>query len=73
MHISTIVWFGVSVVYQAVLISAGNLSFLNWLTALPAIWCLDDKVSFTSMKAHQRLGRCRRLWPQPITDIYQAS
>lgn len=25
------------------LISAGNLSFLNWLTALPAIWCLDDK------------------------------
>lgn len=28
---------------QAVLISAGNLSFLNWLTALPAIWCLDDK------------------------------
>lgn len=30
------------VVVQSVLISCGNLSFLNWLTALPAVWCLDD-------------------------------
>jgi hypothetical protein len=30
------------VVFQSVLISSGNLSFLNWLTALPAIFCLDD-------------------------------
>lgn len=28
--------------FQAVLISTGNLSFLNWLTMVPAIMCLDD-------------------------------
>jgi hypothetical protein len=30
--------------FQAVLISSGNLSFLNWLTIVPAILCLDDAV-----------------------------
>ena len=28
--------------FQAILISSGNLSFLNWLTMIPAIFCLDD-------------------------------
>ena len=32
----------IQIVFQAVLISSGNLSFLNWLTAVPAIMCLDD-------------------------------
>ena len=27
---------------QAVLIVSGNLSFLNWLTMLPSIFCFDD-------------------------------
>lgn len=27
---------------QIVLIVSGNLSFLNWLTILPAIYCFDD-------------------------------
>lgn len=27
---------------QVVLIISGNLSFLNWLTILPGIYCLDD-------------------------------
>ena len=27
---------------QVVLILSGNLSFLNWLTILPAIFCFDD-------------------------------
>jgi hypothetical protein len=30
------------VVFQATLILSGNLSFLNWLTIVPAIACLDD-------------------------------
>jgi hypothetical protein len=30
------------IVFQSVLITSGNLSFLNWLTAVPAIMCLDD-------------------------------
>lgn len=28
--------------FQSVLISSGNFSFLNWLTMVPAIACLDD-------------------------------
>lgn len=32
----------IQVVFQAVLIPSGNLSFLNWLTAVPAILCFDD-------------------------------
>lgn len=32
----------VQLVFQLVLISAGNLSFLNWLTAAPALFCLGD-------------------------------
>jgi hypothetical protein len=31
------------VLFQCVLIISGNLSFLNWLTALPAIFCFDDR------------------------------
>jgi hypothetical protein len=32
----------IQIVFQAILISSGNLSFLNWLTMVPAIACLDD-------------------------------
>lgn len=27
-----------------VLVMSGNLAFLNWLTALPAVMCFDDAV-----------------------------
>ncbi|CAM9417622.1 unnamed protein product, partial [Heterosigma akashiwo] len=30
------------IAFQAVLVSSGNLSFLNWLTAVPGVWALDD-------------------------------
>jgi len=37
--------------FQLVLISTGNLSFLNWLTIAPSIWYLDDKfLAFTFSK-----------------------
>jgi len=32
----------IQLAFQAILILSGNLSFLNWLTMLPAIVCLDD-------------------------------
>ena len=32
----------IQIIFQFVLVSSGNLSFLNWLTMLPAIFCLDD-------------------------------
>ncbi len=33
---------GVIVLFQVVLILSGNLSFLNWLTIVPALACFDD-------------------------------
>ena len=32
------------VLFQAFLIASGNLSFLNWLTIVPALACFDDSV-----------------------------
>jgi hypothetical protein len=32
----------IQLVFQSVLVSSGNFSFLNWLTMVPAIACLDD-------------------------------
>jgi hypothetical protein len=31
------------ILFQLILISTGNLSFLNWLTILPSLWFFDDK------------------------------
>ena len=40
------------VIFQLVLISTGNLSFLNWLTIAPSIWYFDDKfLSFAFSKS----------------------
>jgi hypothetical protein len=36
----------IQIVFQTVIILSGNLSFLNWLTILPAMYCFDD--SFVS-------------------------
>jgi hypothetical protein len=33
---------GVIILFQVVLILSGNLSFLNWLTIIPALACFDD-------------------------------
>jgi lipase maturation factor len=35
---------GLMVLFQGTLILSGNLSFLNWLTIIPALACLDDRV-----------------------------
>ncbi len=32
----------IQIMFQMILISSGNLSFLNWLTIVPALVCLDD-------------------------------
>ena len=34
---------GVFVFVKVILILSGNLSFLNWLTILPSIFCFDDR------------------------------
>lgn len=33
----------IQLAFQSILVTSGNLSFLNWLTAVPAIMCLDDE------------------------------
>jgi hypothetical protein len=38
---------GLFVVFQVSLILSGNLSFLNWLTIVPAIACFDDRLFTT--------------------------
>lgn len=32
----------IQMIFQIVIIASGNLSFLNWLTMLPALYCFDD-------------------------------
>jgi hypothetical protein len=44
-------WF---VAFQATLVLSGNLSFLNWLTIVPAIACFDDKLLFRLFPAKFR-------------------
>jgi lipase maturation factor 1 len=65
----------VQLLFQAVLIASGNLSFLNWLTMVPAILCLDDalisrlfyfgpatqKAAMLAAAAQQPTPRLRRL------------
>lgn len=45
----------VLVLFQFTLILSGNLSFLNWLTIVPALACFDD-------------GLWARLMPRPLTN-----
>ena len=53
------------IIFQVVLISTGNLSFLNWLTVAPSIWYFDDKFlsSFfstsTVLKLSQTIENCK--------------
>ena len=42
-HAEVVVLSLILVFTQFVLILSGNLSFLNWLTILPSIFCLDDR------------------------------
>lgn len=41
---------GFFVAFQAILIASGNLSFLNWLTIVPAIACFDDDLVPTRLR-----------------------
>ena len=46
--------------FQATLISSGNLAFLNWLTIVPIIACLDD--DFLLRLSPQRVRAWARRW-----------
>src|SRR6185436_2565462 len=56
-----------TIVFQAILILSGNLSFLNWLTIVIALSALDDGVfeRLFPQKVQARLRDLRELAPKP--------
>lgn len=65
------------ILFQVVLIISGNLSFLNWLTILPSLACLDDKFfsflfSEETQKSVRKIQREDRLGvgPTPTIGVY---
>jgi hypothetical protein len=48
------------VIYQVFLILSGNLSFLNWLTIVPALACFDDTALSNFLPARMRRGLLAR-------------
>ena len=59
------------ILFQVILISTGNLSFLNWLTVLPSIWFFDDQVwkKLFSQKMIMRLESEERSLRLKKTDL----
>ncbi|MGH7995247.1 MAG: lipase maturation factor family protein [Opitutaceae bacterium] len=56
---------GIIILFQCVLILSGNLSFLNYLTIVPALACFDDRAwlklcPFLAGRRDAALGRARR-------------
>lgn len=64
----------VMILLQIILILSGNLSFLNWLTIVPALACLDDgfwaKIlpSVLVRKAEEAAGRAEESKPMKVTS-----
>ena len=52
---------GLIVLFQALLILSGNLSFLNWLTLVPALACFDDALLGRFLPARWREGLAQRV------------
>jgi hypothetical protein len=48
------------VAFQAMLIVSGNLSFLNWLTIVPALACFDDELFARAIPARSRAAILER-------------
>ena len=55
--------------FQVMLIVSGNLSFLNWLTILPAILCFDDRSLrwLFSSSTRQRVVELQHYWQHTHT------
>ena len=52
---------GLIVLFQVLLILSGNLSFLNWLTIVPALACFDDGLLGQFLPIRWREGLAERL------------
>jgi lipase maturation factor len=54
------------VALQVLLIASGNLSFLNWLTLVPALACFDDTALSIFFPGAPRLARFEALGRSPV-------
>ncbi|XP_065065932.1 lipase maturation factor 1-like [Rhopilema esculentum] len=62
----------IQILFQVILIISGNLSFLNWLTILPSLCCLDDKLLlaiFPSSRAKRNVQNCQMARGANETDL----
>jgi len=59
----------IQIIFQLVLITSGNLSFLNWLTIVPAILCLDDVFLTNNLPSFAQ----KALIGTPMTSSFVAS
>ncbi|XP_071089721.1 lipase maturation factor 1-like [Haliotis cracherodii] len=55
----TIIGGGIQIFFQIVLITSGNLSFLNWLTIVPSLACFDDRSLSWMFSGGSRSVKCQ--------------
>ncbi|XP_046372084.2 lipase maturation factor 1-like isoform X1 [Haliotis rufescens] len=55
----TIIGGGIQIFFQVVLITSGNLSFLNWLTIVPSLACFDDRSLSWMFSGGSRSVKCQ--------------
>jgi len=61
------------IAFQVTLILSGNLSFLNWLTIVPALACLDDRVLRSTVPRRLRGDAERRLAGATPSRLHRAA
>jgi len=57
----------IQLAFQSVLIMSGNLSFLNWLTMVPAIMCLDDAFVGRFFSPQMRFAAMGATWTTTLS------
>lgn len=57
----------IQILFQAVLITSGNFSFLNWLTMVPAIVCLDDALVSRLFPVHMSFAAQAASWSNAMS------
>lgn len=59
------------VLFQLTLVASGNLSFLNWLTIVPALACFDDTAWLRLVPRRWRPGVIARMAERPTGKLHR--
>lgn len=62
----------IQIAFQSILILSGNLSFLNWLTLIPAIYCLDDAFVAGLFSPSMRVAAMGAAWTSSTSRLQHA-